>query len=226
MREGDELDVDEVAIFFAHAQDGFDMFSPTAPSTMTWLRMAAAMADAEIELVPRPLRHRRGGGKVLRLEGDALVHVETVGAGNVRAPGIAIERCRDGYGPRRSRARRGRRRGRPSRPPPAGAGWRDRRNAPVLDGNVLAGAAVEARVQEGCVKCHFGSFQLADFLTSWTGPEWAAVAQTSASLVLKPITMPGSSAMAKRLSLGIDHDEIGGVADFDAVIPEVHQPRR
>jgi len=52
----------------------------------------AAIADAELELVLRALRHRRGAGKVSRLEGDTLAHVEPVGAGNVRAPGIAIKR--------------------------------------------------------------------------------------------------------------------------------------
>jgi hypothetical protein len=49
------------------------------------------MADAEIELVAGAHVHRCGRGHVLCLEGNALVHVEAVGAWLVRLPGIAIE---------------------------------------------------------------------------------------------------------------------------------------
>ncbi len=49
------------------------------------------MGEAERELVPRTDIHRGSIRHVLRLDGDALAHVEAVAVGLVRPPGIAME---------------------------------------------------------------------------------------------------------------------------------------
>ena len=123
---------------------------------MTWLRIcSAAVADAEVELVARPLVHRRRHGQVLGLEGHAFVHVESVGAWLVRTPGVAIEAgvemdvAFDEAGNDEGVAeidRLSTAGGRVSR--------QDRGDAAVLDRDVMACAAVEAGVQEDLVEGH------------------------------------------------------------------------
>ena len=90
--KGDELDVDQAFVFLAHAQDRLERFQPDrAVHHDMAAHLRAAVGDAEIELIARSHIHRRSLGHVLGLEGDALMHVEPVGARLVRPPGVAIE---------------------------------------------------------------------------------------------------------------------------------------
>ena len=157
LREGDKLDIDAVAIILADFQNGFQR---TQPDRTVDHHMAAhlqgAVGDAEIELVAGALIHRRGGGHVLGLKGHALMHVETVGAGLVRDPAVAVKAGvemdmaldKSGNDERAAEIHRfGRRR--------SGTGRRNRGNAPVLDGDVTERSVTEPRT---CKKpVHHGS---------------------------------------------------------------------
>ncbi len=93
LREGHELDVDQLPIFVAHLEDGLERLQAhRAIDHDVTAHLRRAMADAEVELVARPHVHRRGGGQILGLKRrprswtlKPLVH------GLVRPPGVAVE---------------------------------------------------------------------------------------------------------------------------------------
>ena len=92
LREGDELDVDDVAIVLAHLQDRLQRLQPDrAVHHDVAAHLERAVGDAQLELLAGALVHRRSHRHVLGLEGDALMHVEAVGAGFVGDPPVAVE---------------------------------------------------------------------------------------------------------------------------------------
>ncbi len=82
LREGDELDVDQVALYSSRTrEDGLQRFqADRAVDHHVAAHRGGAVDDAKVELVACALVHRRGLGHVVGLEGDALLHVEAVGA--------------------------------------------------------------------------------------------------------------------------------------------------
>jgi hypothetical protein len=92
LREGDKLDVDEVAMRLAHGEDGLQRCQ--ADRTVDHHMAAharAAVTEAKLKLAPRALSHRRGLGHVVGLDGDALLHVEAVRIRHMRPPDVAVE---------------------------------------------------------------------------------------------------------------------------------------
>src|SRR6187431_2128176 len=92
LRERDQLEVDQVPVALPHRKDRLEV--PEADGTVDHhmaAHLGGAVCDAEFELVAGTFSDGSGIGEVLRLKRDALVHVKTVAAGNVRLPGLAIK---------------------------------------------------------------------------------------------------------------------------------------